>query len=68
MACVCCPDYLTAVAEGIYSDQPGNMSLLYLHNGKDGIMPNLCWEEAEILLSPFKTQDSHSIGMVGSVT
>lgn len=35
--------------EDCYSDhQPGNMSLLSLHNGKDGIAPHLYWEGPEI--------------------
>lgn len=54
--------------EDCYSDQPGNMSLLFLHNGKDAIAPTLCWKVAERPLTPFKTQDRDSIGMVGSVT
>jgi hypothetical protein len=41
------------------------MSLLSLHNGKDGIAPHLYWEGPEMLLTLFKTQDGKSIGMVG---
>ena len=51
--------------EDCYSDQPGNMSLLSLHNGKDGIAPHLYWEGPEMLLTLFMTQDGKSIGMVG---